>query len=592
MTTNQSCFQSDRLRRTVRYSVFVWAAILLSCFAAIAQTNSGAGDKENLIENAAPPPRKALVIVAADYVNIRTLPSANQDGVKVSEKLVNLGFSVCQSFNDPATKVWTKIRNFQKTLEEGDLAVVYFSGHGFQHKGLNFFAPVDVPETLFEGTDNMTAGVVPISDVIDRLSNMKVGLGFIILDACRENTLSVQSREGILKSVGRDGFAPQRKPEEAEILIAYAADFGQISIAYKDPDKNSLYTRYLIENIDNKGQDITQILRFVIADLRSDCKCDQNPRVDMGSGTFYPNPSDDNKKLLKESWVQAYKTQDARIIMRFLRFWPVSEYSASARQWLVENRSKVPSGGTFALEKKRWLVLIPWGFSVIKGENLTPAPVTTTEGSSKGQLAIVAADELKVFGQPISSAEQIATVPIGETVSILDPSDSKEKSDKGTSIWSKISIKTGKNSQLVGYVKDAVRIDEHKTYNFEYVIQLKPTNAAGVLEGEVLVKSLDGEDLAQPISLTDAIASQSSGPLNQSVLSQSSILVKLHNYIEGAQSVQVARQFSNLRRLQIRDALIGSGAKKENIFIEEPKVFLLGGEGKPDYDQVSIFLAK
>jgi hypothetical protein len=594
MKANPSCSESNCLKRTLRYSSFVWAAILFYCFTAIAQADSGAGDNKYLIERVVP--KKALVIVAANYVNIKPIPSASLDGRSVTEKLKKIGFKdkdIITSFNDPADIVWEKIRTFSITLTEGDLAVVYFSGHGFQHNGLNYFAPVDIPLVLQENTDDLTKAVVPISSIVQRISEPNVGLGLIILDACRDNTLNVKTPEGILKGVGQNRLGPQIYKGRADIMTAFAADFGQSAQGSENPNQNSLYTKHLVEKIDIPGKDIIEIMRIVNTDLRRDCRCNQDPRLDVGHGTFYPMPSKENKEFNKKTWYATYYSKEERDINLFLQLQPVSEYSASARQWLKENSSRVPSGSTFAIRGNTILGIIPWGgYSVIKWKDIAAPMVATTKDPSKGQSAIVAVDNMKVFSQPIASAEQIATLPIGKTVWIPELSYSEEKSDQGTTIWSKVSYKTGKDSQLVGYVKDAVSIDKNLQYKDIYVIKLKPTKKADLLKGNVLVSALGMEDLSQSISLIDAIASQSSGPLNKSILSQSSILVKLHNYIEGTRSVQEAQMNALLRKIQIRNALIGSGAKKENIFIEEPEIFLLGDKGKPAYDEVSIFLAK
>ena len=327
--------------------------------------------------------------------------------------------------------------------------------------------------------------------------------------------------------------------------------------------------------------------------LRDECQCDQDPRVDMGCGNFHPRPSEDNLKVLRAYWLAAYKAQDVSLMSGFLRDWPVSEYSGLARQWLAENRGKVSHGSTFAIKEKNFFWTFSTGYSVIKGHNLAPM-IVTTEDPSKGQWAIVAVSELKVFSQPTASAGQIATLQIGDPIRILVAADKKEESGKGTSIWSKIAIETGKNGLLVGYVKDAVRINEDLQYKEKYVIKLKPPNRDDLLAAKVFASALGGKDLPRPISLDDkeAIFSQSSGLLNQIALSQASILVRLHNYIEGAPSAQVARTVAQLRKLHIRDALVASGANEENIFIEEPKVFLLGDKGKPGNDEVNIFLPK
>lgn len=584
MTTLLSSTRNDWYNRITK---LVLATISLYCLSAIVQDDAMADNNKYLKEQATP--RKALVITAGNYINLDPLPSANQDGVKISEKLKALGFSdVIESFNEPAVEIWKKIRIFQKTLEEGDLAVVYLSGHGFQWQGLNYFAPVDARHELLESTNDLTASVIPISDILQRLSDMKVGLGFVILDACRNNSLIVRSTEGKQKSV-EEGLGPQVKPQDVEVLIAYAANYGQTSIAYKDPNKTSLYTKYFLENVGNPGQDIIEILRHTRTALRIDCSCQQDPRIDSGSATFYPNPNEDNSKMVRESWIKAYDSQDASLINEFLIEWPVSEYSSSARRWLADNSSKVSFGNTFKIDEKSYF-FGPSDVYVEQGKNLA-APIvapTSYEDKSKGKIAFVAKDSLKVFSQSNVLSDQIATLRTGEIVRVLESNYDKNKTSERSALWSKILLKNGEKGHIVGYVKDAIRIDEYSQYS--YVIKLKPTNKIDLLEDKVLVSVLGGEKLSSPMLLNDAIVSKSSGRLNRSALAQSHILVKLYNFIEGAGSAPVAKQMTFLKAMQIRQALINLGAKAENVFIKRPAFFPDNNEGKPDGDEITFFL--
>jgi hypothetical protein len=231
------------------------------------------------------------------------------------------------------------------------------------------------------------------------------------------------------------------------------------------------------------------------------------------------------------------------------------------------------------------------------GEKLA-APVITTkkrsdEDLSGAQVATVAVDDLRVFSQATASAAQIATLKKGETVNLVEPLYGQETSGKGTVVWSKVSVGTSKDDQLVGYIRDAVTADEYSHYDVsKYIIKLKPANADEILAGKVSVVSVGGNDLSITISLKEAIESQSSSDPNQPAPSQFLVKVEIHNYIEGASSSNEASRLAFVRALQIRKALIEAGVGQKNINIIVPPEFLVGKEGSPDYDKVTIFVTK
>lgn len=587
MTTIPIYHKKNWFRRTVRYSCLAWAALFLSWVTALAQTDFEVcadmpiGEKPLVPASA---PRKALVIVAGKYTAAPKLPSAKMDFCSVSEKLRYLGFEVTASYDEPYKKVWDAIKRFQGTLKEGDLAVVYFSGHGFQFGGLNYFAPANTEQLRY---DDLTTKVVPLSRVIDKLSQKKIGLGLIILDACRVNKIDVQDGQGDPKRV-ETGL--QKQSSGSQMVIAYAADFGHIALASTDCNKCSLYTNYLVENMDpdDRRKEILEILKKVDGEVIEYCEknnCDQTPRFDDSVASFHPNPSEDRLKLEKQLLEVAFKAKDESAISTFKREWPVSVHAASARQWLADHNRIVPPSRIFHFGTK-----FPHGYRVIRGEALAAPEVIIPADT---QRAIVASDYLILFKDTTPTPKQIATLQRGDTVSIdlKDLENKVRNPEESTPIWSKVTVKVGSNRRSIeGYVKDAVRIDDYVPYA-KYIIKLKPTNEADVLgRGAILVSSLDEKDLPEPISLTEALASNSSSPLSKTVLSQSDILVELHNCIEGCLEIERARTLSFLKAVQIRDALIGSGAKTENIYVRLPNKLFPGDKGQPGRDEITILM--
>lgn len=97
--------------------------------------------------------RTALVFVYSDYrkVGIASLPGAKHDLERVSNALVKAGFEV-QTALDPTKKELVEaLEKISKNSEGTDVAVLYMTGHGFEHNGIVYLMPNDYP---FEKEEN------------------------------------------------------------------------------------------------------------------------------------------------------------------------------------------------------------------------------------------------------------------------------------------------------------------------------------------------------------------------------------------------------------------------------------------------------
>src|SRR5262245_46709330 len=89
--------------------------------------------------------RVALVIGNDAYQNVSQLRKAVNDAATMRDTLKKLGFQVLSAENLTRRDMIDKLISFDRMVEPGDVAFVFFSGHGFEVKGENFLLPVDVP---------------------------------------------------------------------------------------------------------------------------------------------------------------------------------------------------------------------------------------------------------------------------------------------------------------------------------------------------------------------------------------------------------------------------------------------------------------
>ena len=176
--------------------------------------------------------RVALVIGNAGYTDAPDLPQAKNDAQAMAQTLKQLGFQVILALDADKRGMDEAVKRFGKQIENGGIALFYYSGHGLQAEdGLNYLVP-------------LASGITKPADIPYQavsanwvLASMEEwnerGVNLMILDACR-NPLKVKG--------GAEGLAPM---EVAGSLVAYATAANQR--ARIEPGATfSVYTKHLL----------------------------------------------------------------------------------------------------------------------------------------------------------------------------------------------------------------------------------------------------------------------------------------------------------------------------------------------------------
>jgi hypothetical protein len=135
-------------------------------------------------------PRRALVIGNSRYSAHRLMNPAN-DARDVSDELAKLRFENLRPvFDLTEHTLRTEFDHFIDSLRAGDVALVYFSGHGFQIGNDNYLLPTDFD---FEDDEREAQRQgYSLRHLISRLKDRGISLGIIILDTCRVNPYAGQ----------------------------------------------------------------------------------------------------------------------------------------------------------------------------------------------------------------------------------------------------------------------------------------------------------------------------------------------------------------------------------------------------------------
>jgi hypothetical protein len=195
----------------------------------------------------------ALVIGNSSYQRIPGVPPAAADADDMAQTLRNLRFdavTVKKNLNGDA--LISEIARFTRAdVQPGDLALVYYSGHGGQVGEENYLLPVDYePPSEEELVERRAYKMSRVRDALER-TNARVRV--LIFDACRNSP--VTTTKGATSGLrAMDG-----KPEGT--LIAYASAHNQV--ARYDGSRNSFYTSELLAEMRQPGADLKAIFERV-----------------------------------------------------------------------------------------------------------------------------------------------------------------------------------------------------------------------------------------------------------------------------------------------------------------------------------------
>jgi hypothetical protein len=181
--------------------------------------------------------RLALVIGNANYASAAKLSNTANDAKAMEAVLKEMNFEVITVLDGTYESMKTAIYTFGDRIQDVDVSIFYYAGHGLEVDGTNYLVPTDANIT---SALDVKLKTIPLTGVIRTMEFANdEGLNMIILDACRNNPFPTGKRSG------GSGLARVQAPSGT--LIAYATDPGSTA---SDGDKtNGLYTGELVKQM-------------------------------------------------------------------------------------------------------------------------------------------------------------------------------------------------------------------------------------------------------------------------------------------------------------------------------------------------------
>jgi hypothetical protein len=207
--------------------------------------------------------RVALVIGNAAY---KSSPLANpvNDATDMAKSLRALGFDVVERTNITIKQIGRTLRAFRTKIKPGDVALVFYAGHGLQINGENYLPAVDAD---IVGEDDVPNQSLSTRQIMDVLADSKSSMNLVFLDACRDNPYARSFRSSTR------GLSRENAPSGT--LLSYATRPG--SVAADGTGRNGLYTSLLLKAMEEKDQPIELLLKQVVSGVFQASNGSQEP---------------------------------------------------------------------------------------------------------------------------------------------------------------------------------------------------------------------------------------------------------------------------------------------------------------------------
>jgi uncharacterized caspase-like protein len=135
--------------------------------------------------------RVALVIGNGSYDDLNPLLNPANDADDIAAVLTSMGFDVTKGKDLGKEQFKSAVRAFYSKLDQAQVALLFYAGHGMQAANTNYLIPIDAkissaPDVVFDA--------VALQDIISFMEQRSSNV-IVILDACRDNPYGVDGRQ-------------------------------------------------------------------------------------------------------------------------------------------------------------------------------------------------------------------------------------------------------------------------------------------------------------------------------------------------------------------------------------------------------------
>ncbi len=287
--------------------------------------------------------RVALVIGNSDYQHATKLRNPGNDADAIAKTLKKMNFTVIKRKNLTRSGFYSALEEFQRKIAAGaKVALFFYSGHGMEVKGKNYLVSINADFTTTLRA-KMEDDNIPLSSILETISDGNTTLNIAIIDACRDNPY--RRLKGARRRLAKVDPPPRT-------IIAYGTSPREG--AADGRGENGVYTSVLLKYLPQKLR-LYDILNNTAREVATITNHQQVPRMDLqGIEPWYPNGYDGGKDDDTLAWATASKANTAAAYRKYLQKFPAGNYRITARNLLqVLARRDGLAGDISAVSLKR-----------------------------------------------------------------------------------------------------------------------------------------------------------------------------------------------------------------------------------------------
>jgi uncharacterized caspase-like protein len=188
--------------------------------------------------------RRVAIAIGVSAYQSSPLRSPVRDAQVFGEELSRFGFDVTV-VRDPGVTAFTRaLEQFIESARGADMAVVYYSGHGLQVNGVDYFIPRDAE--FGADLSLFRRDFMSVNSVLARLDQAGVRFRMVITDACRSNPFATNGGMAFEHALTTAGLNESLQLG-THAVAAYSSAPGQNSQDWYGTLGLSLYTAGLVE---------------------------------------------------------------------------------------------------------------------------------------------------------------------------------------------------------------------------------------------------------------------------------------------------------------------------------------------------------
>ena len=301
--------------------------------------------------------RVALIIGNSGYSNIPKVDNPANDADAMAETLKTLGFALVgggAQIDLDKSNFDSAIQAFGGQLQDADVSLFYYAGHGIQVRGTNYLVPINANPTREADVDFQ---MVDVTLVLRQMEASRTRLNLLVLDACRNNPFLGRG----LRTLAR-GLVQSQAPEGT--LISYATQPG--NVAFDGTDGHSPYTKALAHIVRMVGLNVWETFNEVGLAVKRSTRGSQQPwlssspidrnfyfagppsRIDAQTNSA---PSAPPFSDAERTWAAIKGTTSHAVLEVFIRRFGDTDFGIMARKRLDELRGDEP-GGNVTVEQR------------------------------------------------------------------------------------------------------------------------------------------------------------------------------------------------------------------------------------------------